>query len=79
MLISSEQIANIVAGSLLYVSCDWCGKHSSLIQAGSLAVCPHCRNHCDEAGMSYFGFESEGCKKYGLSYEFNAGDFQSGD
>ncbi len=78
MLISSEQLAVIVDGSLLYVSCDWCGKHSELIPADYQAECPHCRNICDEAGVSYFGFESEGCKKYGLNYELNAGDFKSG-
>lgn len=80
MLISSEQIADIVSGELAYASCNWCGQYSTVVQAGSVVICPYCGNSCDESGHGYgFGFETVGCRKYGLSYEFDAGDFQSGD
>jgi hypothetical protein len=79
MLIHSTQLAAIAAGTLAYVACDWCGQHSAVVPAGSRVECPHCRNICDEAGGGYdFGFESEGCRRFGLSYQIESGDFQSG-
>lgn len=79
MLISSEQIADIVSGELAYTSCDWCGQYGAVVQADSVVICPYCGIICDESGHGYdFGFGT-GCREYGLNYEFNAGDFQSGD
>ena len=57
MLITDEQIRAMADGSVRYVSCDYCGKHSALVGADGPFVanehCPNCGVACYEAGEGW--------------------------
>ena len=57
MLITDELLRGIVSGEIRYVSCDYCGKHSTIVGPDSFDVanelCPNCKTACCEAGEGW--------------------------
>ena len=80
MIITSAQLEAIQSGDLCYVSCDSCG-HGELSWVDSLPICLGCGDVLCPSGEGWdFGYGwGEDRRAFGLSYEFKAGDFDSGD
>ncbi len=81
MIITDAQLRQIIAGTLVYASCDACGQGSTLMApTDRLVDCPLCLGHLDEAGDGWdFGFECPSWRQqYGLGFEFKTGDFRLG-
>ena len=80
MIITSAQLEAIQSGDLYYMSCDFCG-HGELSWVDSPSFCPGCGDVLCPSGEGWdFGYGwCEDRRAFGLSYEFKAGDFDSGD
>ena len=80
MIITESQLKDIQSGELFYMSCDYCG-YGMLSRACSSILCPDCGNALCPSGEGWdFGYGwSEDRREFGLSYEFEAGDYASGN
>jgi hypothetical protein len=80
VIITSAQLKAIQSGDFSYVSCDFCG-YGELSKVDSPSFCPDCGDVLCPSGEGWdFGYGwCEERRTFGLSYEFKAGDFDSGD